>query len=297
MDFSNERYVKLYTRETTTWRLLGWEGQAMLPTLLKLMDRSGLLEIGNRDPEDAIPAHFPGWPREVVLAGFRALIREGVIELTNGAIVWPKYLEGQEASSTPAQRQRAHRERRRDESRESSGKTIEVSRAVTDGHAASRLVTPILSDPIQAIPSLTKTSQEEKKQEPPKAPQGAFVASKPKPKRAGFNSTPTAEEQQVLDALNAAAGTHFRAATHELRAAIAAAGVDACLDVVAHLAGDPDWQSGGHQAKYLDPITPFRPSTLETRIAKARAWIAAGRPERLPVGTKPKTERDYSKGW
>ena len=49
MDFPNERYVRLYTRETTTWRLLGWEGQALLPQVLRLVDRSGVLDLAHRE--------------------------------------------------------------------------------------------------------------------------------------------------------------------------------------------------------------------------------------------------------
>ena len=120
-------------------------------------------------------------------------------------------------------------------------------------------------------------------EDPPKPPATGgsrleLPVTKPKrPKRAAFDSTPTPDEQRVLGAVNDAARAKFTAATPELRGAILRSGVDACLLVVAHLAGDPKWQPGGEMAQYLDPITPFRPKAWETRLAKARAWSTTGR--------------------
>ena len=126
---------------------------------------------------------------------------------------------------------------------------------------------------------------------PPSGSGAAPSAQRKAPRRATFDSTPTPDEKRVLDAINAASGGKFRAATQELRSAIAKRGtVEDALLVVAHLASQPAWQPGGDQAQYLDPATPFRPKMGETRAAKARAWSEGkGR----PTPTRREPERNY----
>jgi hypothetical protein len=41
MDWANERYVRLFVRDTTTWKLLPWQSRLLLPAILrKLEERS-----------------------------------------------------------------------------------------------------------------------------------------------------------------------------------------------------------------------------------------------------------------
>ena len=35
MNFDDERFVKIYPRNTTNWKLLGWEGRCVLMMLLR----------------------------------------------------------------------------------------------------------------------------------------------------------------------------------------------------------------------------------------------------------------------
>jgi hypothetical protein len=46
MDWENERYVRVYTRDTIDWVALGWEAQSLFLLLIRKVDRSGVLEIG-----------------------------------------------------------------------------------------------------------------------------------------------------------------------------------------------------------------------------------------------------------
>ena len=46
MDWSNERYVRVYTRDTTTWKILSWEARALLQFLIRKVDRSGVVDTG-----------------------------------------------------------------------------------------------------------------------------------------------------------------------------------------------------------------------------------------------------------
>lgn len=111
MDWSEERYVRLYTRDTTTWKLLGWEGATVLALLLRKLDRGGCLPLEGLSPVDAIQLHT-GLPYEVAVTGWTILSRREVFRTDGVSIVMPNFREAQEARPTAAQRKRLERERR-----------------------------------------------------------------------------------------------------------------------------------------------------------------------------------------
>jgi hypothetical protein len=118
VDWENERYVRLYVRDTVTWKLLPWEAQAVFPNLLRKLDRAGVLNLGGVTPAEAVAAALDGkWPLDVVAAGVTALFRHGVVEWSDNSIVAPNFLEAQECTSSTAQRKRESRAKRRDLSR------------------------------------------------------------------------------------------------------------------------------------------------------------------------------------
>jgi hypothetical protein len=112
VDWANERYVRLYTRDTTTWRLLSWEAQAIFPVLLRLVDRAGVFDVGDVAPAEALGAALAKWPLDVVERGIDSLLKRGVIEINADNLVIPNFLEAQEAQHSAAQRQRESRAKR-----------------------------------------------------------------------------------------------------------------------------------------------------------------------------------------
>jgi hypothetical protein len=113
MRYEDERYVRLYTRDTTTWLLLPWQGRALLPLILRKVDRAGIMDLGE-DGTEALAAHV-GLPIDVVEVGLEALLRRGVLVLRqDGLLVWPRFIEAQEARQSDRARARAARERARD---------------------------------------------------------------------------------------------------------------------------------------------------------------------------------------
>lgn len=174
MDWSNERYVRLYTRDTTTWRLLSWEGQALLPMLLRLVDRAGVLDLGGVSAVDAVSAALPKWPVEVVGAALDSLLQRGVIEVAGDFLSMPNFLEAQEVTQSDAQRKRDSRDRRRALARHGVTNCPETgppvtkrdrsSQEVTRSHEQSHAVT--LN---QALPNQTELSQAELNQAEDKA--------------------------------------------------------------------------------------------------------------------------------
>lgn len=116
MDWANERYVRLYVRDTLTWKLIGHEGRCTLLLLLRKLDRAGVFDIGESDPVDAVAAIIES-PAEFTRIGLGRLLKRGVVELGTGQIVMPNYLDAQEAEQSGPQRNREWRARRRDKAR------------------------------------------------------------------------------------------------------------------------------------------------------------------------------------
>ena len=51
MNFEDEHYVRIYTKDTKTWLRWGWEGQTVFMHLMRRLDKAGVLE----DIEDPVP--------------------------------------------------------------------------------------------------------------------------------------------------------------------------------------------------------------------------------------------------
>ena len=96
VDWSNARYVRLYTRDSVTWSLWPWEARALFCFLLRKVDRAGVLDLGGNDPARAVAA-VVGMPLAMVKEHLPAIIESGAVEVGATAIVMPNYIEAQEA--------------------------------------------------------------------------------------------------------------------------------------------------------------------------------------------------------
>lgn len=154
MDWANERYIKLYTRDTGDWLLWPWQTRGLFLFILRKVDRSGLLQLGKRELEAlAAVCHMPS--RDVT-EWIAPLVDDGCVIIRDGVLCVPNFIAAQETIQTDRSRQRASRERLRSnvvDSKDSG--VLEQSRAVTGCHAPSRAVTE----------RHYKTRQEETKQE------------------------------------------------------------------------------------------------------------------------------------
>lgn len=110
MDWSNERYVRLFTRDTPEWLCWSWQSRALWPLLIRKVDRSGVLanKLGARGV-----AALVGLPVEVVEAGLPDLLADGCLQVHPLGYVIPNFIEAQEAPQSDKQRKRESRERRR----------------------------------------------------------------------------------------------------------------------------------------------------------------------------------------
>lgn len=108
MDWSNERYVRSYTRDTADVLAIGWKGRATLWSLQRRLDRSGVLDTN----DDSIVAEMLRMPVEIVSEGLKALADREVIQRNEDSIYMPNFVEAQESVQSDQQRQRESRARR-----------------------------------------------------------------------------------------------------------------------------------------------------------------------------------------
>lgn len=196
MRWEDERYVRVYVRDTAEWLALGWEAQALLVLLLRKADRAGIVQTGKAGVRGV--AALAGMPLDVVQRALPVLLDDGCLRAMDaGGYVFPNFLQAQEARSSDAQRKREQRARDRDKAVAGgavgsvTGLDAEarMSRAAgqNTGHASHHEVTPgsrFVTDvtdyvtPSRTVPCLAV---------PPSALQGAADA------------TPSVEQAVLVD--------------------------------------------------------------------------------------------------
>lgn len=159
LDWSNERYVRLYTRITPDMALWCWQAKAIWPWMLASAERSGT--IAAKRGGAAGLAKLIGMPLAVVEAGLNGSDEDGIGLLDDGCVVAtasgysiPNYANAQTAQASQNKRAADYRARQRlAESLADCNGTDSVvtenhapSRAVTENHAASREITPSRSE-------------------------------------------------------------------------------------------------------------------------------------------------------
>lgn len=127
MDWSNERYVRLYTRDTDSWLVLSWQARALLTFLLRKVDRAGVLETKRGALGVAAAV---GMPLDEVQRALPELLTDGCVTEHGRGYVIPNFLAAQEAIQSDKQRSKEYRQRRRDKAVAPAG------RAVTNGDAS-----------------------------------------------------------------------------------------------------------------------------------------------------------------
>ncbi len=157
MDWSNERYVRVYTRDTVTWKLMDWRGRTVLSLLIRKVDRAGVLDVGH-DGVLGLAAVLE-LPLDIVEAGIAQLTgsRGGLPTVidTGSAYVMPNFIDAQEAPQSDPQRKRESRSRRRDVAIAVSRKLLLPAAGGTIGHETgqdrdveSQSVTPSRAEPV-----------------------------------------------------------------------------------------------------------------------------------------------------
>jgi hypothetical protein len=158
MRWEDERYVRLYTRDTVDWLGLSFLAQGLFCLILRKVDRAGILELGKHGRKSVAVAIGHGHQWAMLEEALEELIRDGCVRIEGETLVVPNFIEAQEAVQSDAQRKRVQRERARakvterttechapNDSRDTSSRDVtpghDAGQKVTPGHAESRAVT------------------------------------------------------------------------------------------------------------------------------------------------------------
>lgn len=113
MNWQDERWIKLYTRDTGDWLFLSFDAQALFLMLLRKVDRHGRLALGKRGT-DAIPqivGHVQPEAVTRVTGALAVLIEDGCVVVKGEHLIIPNFEDAQEALTSNAERQRRHKEK------------------------------------------------------------------------------------------------------------------------------------------------------------------------------------------
>ncbi len=118
MDWENERYVRLYTRDTPEDCLLSHEARFVWYEIIRKADRAGTIPLG-RVGLDGLAAQLRA-PRDVIERGLRELASDGRVRIGPSVIFVPNFMEAQEARQSDAQRKRESRAKARSKANQES---------------------------------------------------------------------------------------------------------------------------------------------------------------------------------
>jgi hypothetical protein len=177
MIWEDERYVRVYTRDTPEWLSLSFDAQALFLLLLRKVDRAGLVRLGKLGVRAVaiITGHATHWER--LGPALDELLNDGCVEIHGDTLVVPNFIEAQETPQSDRLRKAESRARVRDRAREAGPnfyppvtkrdemsrnvpnesqnvtKSHERSHGVTRGHTRSPFTVPCLTVPNHAVPN------------------------------------------------------------------------------------------------------------------------------------------------
>ena len=129
MRWEDERYVKVYTRDTPEWCVLSWEARACFLLLIRAVDRAGMLRLGPAGAKSL--AALIRVPVDVVERVLPELEADGCVRVKDGTIIVPNFCEAQEARQSDKARARTARERARASAIDEKEHADAASRGVT----------------------------------------------------------------------------------------------------------------------------------------------------------------------
>ena len=114
MDWENEPYIRVYTRDTADSLAMGWEGRHVFREIKCRASRAGVLDIVDPD----VIADLIRTPRDIVRTGLRRLLERQCVVIGSlkgkPVLVIPNFIEAQEANQSDRQRKKEQRARQRD---------------------------------------------------------------------------------------------------------------------------------------------------------------------------------------
>lgn len=111
MKWSAERYARLYTRDTPNWVAGPWQARALLPLVVRKLDRSGLMDLSDNGIDGLSAVVL--LPVDVVEVGLAWWLKKGTLVMRESVLVMPNFVEAQECVADGALRSANWRDRKR----------------------------------------------------------------------------------------------------------------------------------------------------------------------------------------
>lgn len=111
MRWEDERFVKVYTRDTPEWCVLSWEARGVFLLLIRAVDRAGIVPLGPAGAKGL--AALLRVPVDVIVRVLAELAEDGCLLLYPDRVVVPNFCAAQEARQSDKARARTARERAR----------------------------------------------------------------------------------------------------------------------------------------------------------------------------------------
>lgn len=147
MNFEDEEYIRVYTRNTATTKKLGWEGRTVLWHLERIVQKSGVLELEEGDDLVEVVAALCDLPEDITKLGLVRLASRGVTVRHAASLEIVRFVEAQNAKRSDRLRAQDYRDRQKAEALISVEKRADASRSVTERHVSSLLASPLLALP------------------------------------------------------------------------------------------------------------------------------------------------------
>jgi DNA-binding transcriptional ArsR family regulator len=120
LQWSDERYVRIYTRDTLDWSALSWDAQGLWTALNRKATRTGRIDLGRVGRRGVAALVGRAELADRLGAALDELLADGCVRIEGSALVIPDFIEAQEAVSSGAKRMREHRERQREAEEEAA---------------------------------------------------------------------------------------------------------------------------------------------------------------------------------
>lgn len=175
MNWADENYVRLFTRDTVTWESWSWQTRATFALLLRKVSRAGVLDIGKRAPAAAL-AIITHMPLEFTTVAADELLADGTLEQVGNSLLIPNFNAAQETRKSNAQSKREQRELEKDELRLLQIRETTTPHRQTSADGGEPRQTPADGDRSghpPAQPSPSPAQPEKKKPQPPPEDSGA----------------------------------------------------------------------------------------------------------------------------
>lgn len=150
LDFSRERYVRIYLRDSADWLALSWDGQALLMQLLRKADRRGRLPLGRHGKKGVaiLLQQVAIWESRISPA-LDELLADGCLQLDGETLFFRNFVAAQESVAHPTLRMADYRDRKRE--------ALKVDVSSTPGDVSSTDVDALLPPVTGGYPVLSRT--------------------------------------------------------------------------------------------------------------------------------------------